>query len=133
MCFGDVLCSMFYVLCALPAPEVAAVGGEGGGENGADDHTNDPNITLDEEAPLSSSDERLPPGVSSSGKGTTEEDNLFIATTVVGPTTSSGDVVLALEEERRFFGLLDEALRRIVSFYGTRLARRRGEGRGGDE
>ena len=52
---------------------------------------------------------------------------LNLATTVVGPTTLGGDRVLALEDERRFFWLLDEALRRIVAFYGARLEHVRAE------
>lgn len=52
----------------------------------------------------------------------TDDASLLIATTVVGPTTLGGDAVLALEDERQFFWLLDEALRRIVAFYGARLA-----------
>lgn len=62
-------------------------------------------------------------GGTRAGTATGAEDaSRFIATTVVGPTTLGGDAVLALEDERQFFWLLDEALRRIVAFYGARLA-----------
>ena len=53
-----------------------------------------------------------------------ETNELRIATTVVAPKDEN---VLALEEEVQFFHLLDEALRRVVSFYSDRLDHIRGE------
>uniref|UniRef100_A0A7S0T4A2 SPX domain-containing protein n=1 Tax=Mantoniella antarctica TaxID=81844 RepID=A0A7S0T4A2_9CHLO len=56
-----------------------------------------------------------------------EDASRLIATTVVGPTTLGGDAVLALDDERRFFMQLDQALGRIVAFYGDRLEHMRKE------
>lgn len=46
---------------------------------------------------------------------------------IADPAADGSDVVFGLDDERRFFFELDESLRRIVAFYGVRLARLRQE------